>query len=70
MKPKRSISAGQLIVSLSLTAILALSIVFAAQAYFSYMEVTEAADRCYDLGGFPVIEKSGWQMTHFECTVD
>lgn len=53
-----------------ITLFLAIGIAIAAQSYFSYVEVTEAADRCYDLGGFPEIEKSGWQMTHFECRTD
>ncbi|MFC4713323.1 hypothetical protein [Planococcus dechangensis] len=70
MKPKWSISAVQLTVLLGLAAVFAVALVFAAQSYFSYVEVTEAADRCYDSGGLPVIEKSGWQMTHFECKID
>ncbi|MBT2582718.1 hypothetical protein [Planococcus sp. ISL-109] len=70
MKPIRSISAGQIIVLLSMATVIALSIAFAAQSLFSYLEVTQAADQCYDLGGLPVIEKSGWRMTHFECNTD
>lgn len=70
MKRITAITPGMAAFVLGITLFLAIGIAIAAQSYFSYVEVTEAADRCYDLGGFPEIEKSGWQMTHFECRTD
>ncbi|RAZ69284.1 hypothetical protein [Planococcus maitriensis] len=70
MKRITAITPGMAAFVLGITLFLAIGIAITAQSYFSYVEVTEAADRCYDLGGFPEIEKSGWQMTHFECRTD
>ncbi|MGM0878687.1 MAG: hypothetical protein ACQEWV_29385 [Bacillota bacterium] len=42
----------------------------AFQTYFSYVEVTEAANGCYDNGGFPIIEKSGFKINYFYCDMD
>lgn len=70
MKRITAITPGMAAFVLGITLFLAIGIAIAAQSYFSYVEVTETADRCYDLGGFPEIEKSGWQMTHFECRTD
>lgn len=70
MKRISAITPGMAAFVLGITLLLAIGIAIAAQSYLSYVEVTEAASRCYDLGGFPEIEKSGWQMTHFECHTD
>lgn len=63
-----SVSRSVLIIGLLLLIFSGMAI--AVQSYFSYSMTTEAAERCYELGGFPEIEKSGWQMTHFECHID
>ncbi|UTR12713.1 hypothetical protein MM300_10745 [Evansella sp. LMS18] len=42
----------------------------ATQSYFGYLEVTEAANRCFDKGGLPVVEKSGLRMTYFHCNME
>lgn len=70
MKRISAITPGMAAFVLGIMVFLGMGIAIAAQSYFSYVEVTEAASRCYDLGGFPEIEKSGWQMTHFECHTD
>ncbi|MFP3356128.1 hypothetical protein R0K17_02100 [Planococcus sp. SIMBA_143] len=70
MKRLPSATPGMTAIALAIILVLSIGSAIAAQSYFSYVEVTEAADRCYDLGGFPEIEKSGWQMTHFECHTD
>ncbi|AUD14814.1 MULTISPECIES: hypothetical protein [unclassified Planococcus (in: firmicutes)] len=70
MKRISAITPGMAAFVLGIMVFLGMGIAIAVQSYFSYVEVTEAASRCYDLGGFPEIEKSGWQMTHFECHTD
>ncbi|MEZ0481758.1 hypothetical protein [Planococcus sp. SSTMD024] len=70
MKRISAITPGMAAIALGVALFLAIGTAIAAQSYFSYVEVTEAADRCYELGGFPEIEKSGWQMTYFECHTD
>lgn len=70
MRSFSAITPGAWTFILGIILILSIGSAIAAQSYFSYVEVTEAANRCYDLGGFPEIEKNGWQMTHFECHLD
>ncbi|MGM0896319.1 MAG: hypothetical protein ACQEV0_00390 [Bacillota bacterium] len=70
MKRISAITPGMAAFVLGIMIFLGMGIAIAAQSYFSYVEVTKATSRCYDLGGFPEIEKNGWQMTHFECHTD
>lgn len=42
-------------------------ILFASQSYFSYLEVKNITDKCYQDGGLPTIEKSGFKIVHFSC---
>lgn len=67
MKRISVVTPGMTVFIFSTVLFLGIGIAIAVQSYFSYIEVSEAASRCYDLGGFPEIEKSGWQLTHFEC---
>ena len=55
------------LVILGLFALIVFTILIASQFYFSYVEVTEAADKCINIGGHPIIEKTGLGMTYFEC---
>ena len=41
-----------------------------SQIYFSYTEVREMSNSCYDKGGFPAIEKSGLSINYFNCGMD
>ncbi|UJL45169.1 hypothetical protein KFZ58_12180 [Virgibacillus sp. NKC19-16] len=59
---------GLLIVGLF--AFIVVAILIAAQSYLSYAAVTEAADNCFNIGGHPIIEKTGLDMTYFECVTD
>lgn len=61
---------GMAAIALGIIFVLSIGSAVAAKSYFSYVEVTDAADHCYQLGGFPEIEKNGWQMTYFECHTD
>jgi len=45
-------------------------IVVISQIYFSYVEVSELTDNCYDKGGLPTIEKSGLKIEFFNCDID
>ena len=54
-------------VIVGLFTIIMLTILIASQFYFSFVEVTEAADNCINIGGHPIIEKTGLEMTYFEC---
>ena len=47
--------------------ILAFSVIYLAQSYFSYQQVKASSDQCYDQGGFPKVVKSGWELKVFEC---
>lgn len=42
-------------------------LLFASQSYFSYLEVKNITDKCYQDGGLPTIEKSGFKIVHFSC---
>lgn len=35
--------------------------------YFSYLEVKNLANECYDHGGHPKIKKSGIKVEYFSC---
>ncbi|MDX5475465.1 MAG: hypothetical protein LPK00_07990 [Bacillaceae bacterium] len=54
---------------LGTTATVVIALIIATQSFLSYKEVTKAAEGCYNIGGVPVIEKSGWKMTYFNCEV-
>ncbi|WP_100013112.1 hypothetical protein [Lentibacillus sediminis] len=58
------------LVIVGLIAFIVVAILIAAQSYLSYVKVTEAADNCFNIGGHPVIEKTGFEMTYFECVTD
>jgi len=55
------------LVIVGLFAFVVVAILIAFQSYFSYVQVTEAANNCFNIGGYPIIEKSGFEMTYFEC---
>ena len=55
------------LVILGLFALIVFTILIASQFYFSYVEVTEVSDHCINIGGHPIIEKTGLEMTYFEC---
>ncbi|WP_100372281.1 hypothetical protein [Bacillus sp. FJAT-45037] len=58
------------LVLIGTVAFMAVAIIIASQSYFSYLEVTEAANGCFDIGGLPVIEKTGLRMTSFHCNME
>ena len=41
-----------------------------SQIYFSYTEVREMSNSCYDKGGFSAIEKSGLSINYFNCDMN
>lgn len=43
------------------------SLLFASQSYFSYLEVKNITDKCYQDGGLPTIKKSGFKIVYFSC---
>ncbi|MBU5467105.1 hypothetical protein KQI49_09750 [Virgibacillus sp. MSJ-26] len=42
-------------------------LLFASQSYFSHLEVKNITEKCYEDGGLPTIEKSGFKIVHFSC---
>lgn len=58
------------LIIVGLFAFIMIAILIASQYYFSYVEVTEAANGCYNIGGHPIIEKTGLEMTYFECVTN
>ena len=63
----RRITPLQGLVIVGLFALIVFAILIASQFYFSYVEVTAATDNCINIGGHPIIEKTGLEMTYFEC---
>ncbi|UOE94702.1 hypothetical protein [Alkalihalobacillus sp. LMS39] len=57
------------IILVALLAFVVIAFLIAAQSYMSYVEITTASNNCYDNGGFPVVEKSGFKMTYFHCNM-
>jgi hypothetical protein len=55
------------VVIVGLFALIVFAILIAFQFYFSYVEITAATDNCTNIGGHPIIEKTGLEMTYFEC---
>jgi hypothetical protein len=41
-----------------------------SQIYFSFVEVRDLTDNCYDNGGLPKIVKSGLKIDSFNCDID
>ena len=66
----RNITRVQGLVIMGTVVVIVAATIIAAQSYFSYLEVTEAANSCFDKGGLPVIEKSGLRMTYFHCNME
>jgi len=58
------------LVIVGIFALIMIAILIASQFYFSYVEVTEAANSCFNIGGHPIIEKTGLEMTYFECVTN
>ncbi|MGM0899651.1 hypothetical protein [Mesobacillus maritimus] len=50
--------------------IVVVGIVGISQIYFSYVEVRDLTDNCYDNGGLPTIVKSGLKVDTFNCEID
>ena len=69
MSVKR-ITSIQGLVIVGLFVLIVVAILIASQFYLSYVEVTEAANSCFDIGGHPIIEKTGLEMTYFECVTN
>lgn len=63
----KSISPIQGLVIVGVFALVVFAILLAVQSYFSYIEVTSATNSCINIGGHPIIEKTGLKMTYFEC---
>ena len=55
------------LIIVGLFTLIVFTILIASQFYFSFVEVTEVADNCINIGGHPIIEKTGLEMTYFEC---
>lgn len=67
-KNKKTLIQG--VVSIGTVGVMIVAFIIAFQTYFSYLEVTEASNGCFDLGGVPIIEKSGIKMTYFHCHME
>lgn len=52
------------------TVIVSVGVLIIAQLFFSYIEVREIANGCYNNGGRPIIEKSGLSIDYFYCELD
>ncbi|AXI09235.1 hypothetical protein CUC15_09965 [Oceanobacillus zhaokaii] len=63
----KNVTPIQGLVIVGIFAVIMIAILIASQFYFSYLEVTEAANSCFKIGGDPIIEKTGLEMTYFEC---
>ncbi|PPA70430.1 hypothetical protein [Jeotgalibacillus proteolyticus] len=70
MKWSKELSVKKWMVLVGVFTVMIGAFLLASQAYFSYTEVTEAANNCFDQGGLPTIEKSGFKMTYFDCEME
>ncbi|SER02630.1 hypothetical protein SAMN05216362_1412 [Piscibacillus halophilus] len=44
---------------------------YGTQSYFNYKEINLASDRCYEIGGTPIVEKDFLTSNYsFSCNVD
>lgn len=50
--------------------IVVVGLVVISQIYFSYVEVRDLTNNCYDNGGLPNIVKSGLEIESFDCEID
>jgi hypothetical protein len=66
MKFKKSTLTKKLAITISAVLIVT-GFLFISEAYFSYSEVRNMTDECYDNGGLPKIEKSGLSVEYFSC---
>ena len=64
---KKSPSKWHLPVLVLALSVLVFAIIYGTQSYFSYQQVTNASNQCYDQGGYPKVVKSGWELKVFEC---
>ncbi|RHW34049.1 hypothetical protein D1B33_14730 [Lysinibacillus yapensis] len=63
----KKITPVQGVVIFGLLSLMVFAILIASQFYLSYTEVTKAANSCFNIGGYPIIQKTGLEMTYFEC---
>lgn len=71
MKVKEKMSKQGIAIAMIISSlILAVSFVVISQVYFTYQESLTMSKGCYDQGGFPIVEKSGLSITHFDCDMD
>ena len=68
MKLKKLTSMQRLATILS-TVMIIVGVLIISQTYFSYIEIKEMANSCYDNDGVPIIEKSGLSIDYFYCDI-
>jgi hypothetical protein len=64
------LSVKKMLILLGVLTFVLMSLLYASQSYFSYLEVSNLADKCYDAGGLPSIKKTGFKVDHFSCAMD
>ncbi|GEM_PF-2662702 len=52
------------------TILLVVGFLVIAQMYFTSTENQAMTNSCYDQGGLPVVERSLFSITYFDCQVD
>jgi hypothetical protein len=69
IKPIKQTQGKRLGIVLS-SLIVVVGLVVISQIYFSYVEVRDLTDNCYNNGGLPTIVKSGLEIESFNCNID
>lgn len=60
----------QRVAIISYTLMVILGFLILSQMYFSYTEANEISDNCYNIDGFPTIERSGLSIDYFNCDMN
>lgn len=50
--------------------LIVVSVLVIAQMYFTHSENQALHNGCYDRGGFPVVEKTKFAITYFDCDLN
>ena len=61
-------SGKKVLLMISVLSFLMIIFLFGTKSYFNHQIITLANDRCYEVGGTPVVEKDMWAINYsFSC---
>lgn len=69
LKIKQLLSSRGMAITIS-SLIIVVGFLMISQMYFTYSENRAMVNGCYDKGGLPIVEKSGFSITYFDCDMN